>query len=85
MLELRAGPVPIGEVGPWQILGFGGLAVLFDDGEYRRLATPQMIYVKASKADAKGLDDITDTPEGRCALDSINERIAVGDGSLTIR
>ena len=65
--------------------GVGGLSVLFDDGEYRRLATPRMIYVKASKADAKGLDDITDTPEGRCTLDSINERIAAGDGSLTIQ
>ena len=65
--------------------GVGGLIVLFDDGEYRRLAAPRMIYAKASKADIKGLDDITDTPEGRCTLDSINERIATRDKTLVIR
>ena len=56
--------------------GVGGLIVLFDDGEYRRLAAPRMIYTKASKADTKGMDDITDTPEGQLVLDSINERQA---------
>lgn len=56
--------------------GVGNIIVLFDDGEYRRLATPRMIYVKASKAETKGLDDITDTPEGRCTIDAINERLA---------
>lgn len=61
--------------------GGGGLIVLSDDGEYRRLAPPRMIYAKASKADIKGLDDITDTPEGRCTIDSINERLAAGFGA----
>ena len=56
--------------------GVGGLVVLFDDGEYRRLAPPRMIYTKASKADIKGKNDITDTAEGRLVLDSINERQA---------
>ena len=65
--------------------GVGGLVILFDDGKYRRLAAPRMIYDEASKANAKGLDDITDTPEGRCTLDSINERIAAGDRTLVIR